>query len=116
MNDFRWLIEAPSQHYLAVQHLSMSDNFEWTRDHDRALAFRSEDQADGLMMAVRQMDRERGGLLFAFEATLGNARPVEHGWMNAPIDEAAQDASVERFKQRLTTMMIDAASRINAAR
>lgn len=32
------------------------------------------------------------------------------------IDEAARDASVERFKQRLTKMMTDAADRINAAR
>jgi hypothetical protein len=82
--DFSWLIEAPGQRYLAVQRLHMSDNFEWTADHDKALAFRSRDQADALMMAVRQMDRQINGFdkgLFAFEATLGNAVPVEHGWM-----------------------------------
>lgn len=82
MNQFRWLIEAPGTKYLAIQRLSMSDNFEWTSDHNKALAFRSKEQADALMMAVRQMDREyRGGQLFAFEAMLGNARPTEHGWI-----------------------------------
>jgi len=87
--DFRWLIEAPGQKYLAVQRLNMSDNFEWTADHDKALAFRSQKQADALMMAVRQIDRElherrasTGAFsLFSFETALGNARPVEHGWM-----------------------------------
>lgn len=91
MTDFRWLIEAPGQKYLAVQRLSGSDNFEWTSDHNRALAFRSMEQADALMMAVRQMDREMialrnhgalsWGELFAFEPKLGNAKAVEHGWM-----------------------------------
>ena len=83
MKDFRWLIEAPGQRYLAVQRLSMSNNFEWSLDHNAALAFRSEEQADALMMAVRQMDRQINGFdkgLFGFEATLGNAAPVEHGW------------------------------------
>lgn len=81
--DFRWLIEAPGPRYLAVQRLSCQDNFEWTADHDKALAFRSEEQADGCMMAVRQMDRAISGFdkgLFAFEANLGNAKAVEHGW------------------------------------
>lgn len=80
--DFRWLIEAPGARYLAVQRLSMSDNFKWTGDHDKALAFRSKEQADALMMAVRQMDRTyASGALFAFEVTLGNAAAVEHGWI-----------------------------------
>lgn len=84
MSDFRWLIEAPGARYLAVQRLNMSDNFEWTIDHDRAIAFRTQDQADATMMAIRQMDRQINGFdkgLFAFEATLGNARAVEHGWL-----------------------------------
>lgn len=82
MSDFRWLIEAPGARYLAVQRLKMSDNFEWTADHNRALAFRSEEQADALLMAVRQLDiqYQKGGL-FAFERTLGNAKAVEHGWL-----------------------------------
>lgn len=84
MTDFRWLIEAPGPKYLAVQKLHASDNFEWTADHNKALAFRSEQQADELMMAVRQMDRQINGFdkgLFGFECSLGNAKPVEHGWM-----------------------------------
>ena len=83
MTDFRWLIEAPGQRYLAVQRLKVSNNFEWTTDHNKALTFRSQDQADATMMAVRQMDRQINGFdkgLFAFEASLGNAKPVEHGW------------------------------------
>lgn len=87
MSDFRWLIEAPGQRYLAVQRLTTSDNFEWTTDHNRALAFRSEEQADAVMMAVRQMDRQICGSdkhrLFGFEATLGNAWAREHGWVDA---------------------------------
>lgn len=89
--EFRWLIEAPGQRYLSVQRLSASDNFEWTNDHDRALKFVSQMQADALMMALRQLDRELDSLqnngklswgkLFAFETTLGNARAVEHAWM-----------------------------------
>lgn len=96
MSDFRWLIEAPGQRYLAVQRLNMSDNFEWTTDHNKALAFRSQEQADALMMAVRQMDRildshkNHGklswGELFSFEPTLGNAKAVEHGWFRDQID------------------------------
>lgn len=92
-DSFAWLIEAPGQRYLAVQRLKMSDSFEWTTDHNKALRFCSQEQADALMMAVRQMDREIGGLknhnqlssgaLFAFEATLGNAKAVEHGWISA---------------------------------
>lgn len=85
MSDFRWLIEAPGPRYLAVQQLSNSHNFEWTSDHNKALAFRSEEQADALMMAVRQMDRQMTGYgregLFSFEQTIGNAKAVEHGWM-----------------------------------
>jgi len=69
----------------------MSDNFEWTIDHDRALAFRTRDQADALMMAVRQMDRQINGFdkgLFGFEASLGNAAAVEHGWMTPTLPTA----------------------------
>ena len=40
MSDFRWLIEAPGQKYLAVQRLNASAHFEWTADHNKALAFR----------------------------------------------------------------------------
>lgn len=81
-SDFRWLIEAPGTRYLSVQRLTHSNNFKWSTDHNEALAFRSEEQADALMMAVRQVDRDCcKGELFAFEASLGNAKPVEHGWV-----------------------------------
>lgn len=91
MSDFRWLIEAPGQRYLAVQRLSQSHNFIWTEDHDKALVFRTEEQANDLMMAVRQIERQMhdvrgsgfGRSLFGFEATLGNAKAVEHGWLHA---------------------------------
>ena len=89
--DFRWLIEAPGTKYLAVQRLTSSATFEWTADHNKALAFRSEAQADDMMAALRQMDRDHEshlnagklswGKLFAFEPTLGNAKAIEHGWM-----------------------------------
>src|ERR1700728_4234370 len=88
--DFRWLIEAPGIKYLAVQRLTSSATFEWTHDHNKALAFRSEAKADDMMAALRQMDRLHDsfenngklswGKLFAFEPTLGNAKAVEHGW------------------------------------
>lgn len=91
MNDFRWLIEAPGPRYLGVRHLtgaSMYD-FQWTPDYNAALFFKSQEQADLTMMAVRQLanDAPRDsafGLLFAFESSLGNAKAIEHGWMEPP--------------------------------
>ena len=90
-SDFRWLIEAPGTKYLAVQRLTSSATFEWTTDHNKALAFRSEAQADDMIATLRQMDRLHDsyenngklswGKLFAFEPTLGNARAVEHAWV-----------------------------------
>lgn len=74
--DFRWLIEAPGQRYLAPRHLGDYD-FHWTQDHNEALAFRSEAQADGTMMAIRQL----APALFDFERTIGNAKAIEHGWV-----------------------------------
>jgi hypothetical protein len=78
-DDFRWLIEAPGPRYLGVRHLTgvHTYDFVWVEDHNAALAFKTQEQADLTMMAVRQMNRD----LFAFAATLGDARPVEHGWM-----------------------------------
>lgn len=76
MADFRWLIEAPGQRYLAPRHVGGYD-FHWTQDHNEALAFRDEGQADGTMMAIRQL----APALFDFERTLGNAKAVEHGWL-----------------------------------
>jgi hypothetical protein len=76
MTDFRWLIEAPGQRYLATRKITTSHTFHWTEDHNQAVYFRSSEQADGVMMAVRQLAPS----LFEFERTIGNARPVEHGW------------------------------------
>lgn len=74
--DFRWLIEAPGTQYLSIQKLKVGCFFQWTKDHNAALAFRSKEQADGLMMAVRSIKPE----IFAFESQLGAAQPIEHGW------------------------------------
>jgi hypothetical protein len=90
--DFRWLIEAPGRKYLAIQRLSGSNNFKWTEDHNDALAFRSEEQANALMMAVRQWNEVICGGpylgLFGFEVTLGNAKAVEHGFISAALTAA----------------------------
>lgn len=82
--DFAWLIEAPGQHYLAARKLGSSRNFYWTRDHANAIRFASAEQADLTMMAIRDLAPD----LFGFAATLGDARPVEHGWMRCTCDEA----------------------------
>lgn len=76
-DDFRWLIEAPGQRYLAARKLGNYE-FHWTQDHDAAIAFRSEAQADMTMMAIRDL----APVLFDFERTIGNAKAIEHGWIN----------------------------------
>ena len=89
MTDFRWLIEAPGPKYLTVQRFASSADFEWTADHNKALAFSSEAQADDMLAALRQLDRQNDsyagklswGKIFAFERTLSNAKAVEHGWV-----------------------------------
>lgn len=75
-DDFRWLIEAPGPQYLAVQKLQVGCFFQWTKDHNAALAVRSKEQAEDLMMAVRSIKPE----IFGFEPMLGAAQPVEHCW------------------------------------
>lgn len=75
-DSFAWLIEAPGQHYLAARAVAGNEFF-WTQDHDAALRFFSEEQADLAMMAIRQLDPE----LFVFAKTLGEAKPVEHAWI-----------------------------------
>lgn len=85
MGDFRWLIEAPGPRYLSVRSFKggLERDFVWTTNHDDAIALRSQEQAEALMLAVRQMDRDHcGGLLFNFERVLSNAKPVEHGWIS----------------------------------
>lgn len=75
MSNFAWLIEAPGQRYLAARKLG-GYNFHWTADHEKALRFMSEAQADLTMMAIRELAPS----LFSFEVPIGNARAVEHGW------------------------------------
>lgn len=76
-DGFAWLIEAPGQHYLAARAVA-GHKFYWTQDHDAALRFVSEGQADLAMMAIRELDPK----LFGFAETLGEARPIEHSWIN----------------------------------
>jgi hypothetical protein len=45
MDDFRWLIEAPGQRDLGVRKLAVHE-FRLTQDHDNALYFKSQEQAD----------------------------------------------------------------------
>lgn len=78
MTDFAWLIEAPGPRYLAARKVTTSHDFVWHADAALAVRFHSEDQADLVMMAVRQLAPD----LFGFERTLGNAKPVEHGWID----------------------------------
>jgi len=77
MTDFRWLIEAPGQRYLAPRCISRSYDFYWTQDHNKALVFISEAQADMTMMSLRGL----APALFGFATTLGDARAIEHAWM-----------------------------------
>ena len=77
MTDFAWLIEAPGPMYLRTRTIGHHPDFGWTHEANEALRFISKDQADGVMMAVRRMEPA----LFAFESTLGNAWPREHGWL-----------------------------------
>lgn len=74
---FAWLIEAPGPNYLGTRDFGHYPEFYWTRDHTKATRFCSKAQADGVMMAVRQLSPA----LFAFAISLGEALPVEHGWV-----------------------------------
>ncbi len=78
-DSYAWLIEAPGIRYLRVQSLSASDTFDWTVEHEKALRFHSKTQADAVMRAVRALAPH----LFAFERNLGDAKPVEHAWINS---------------------------------
>ena len=74
---FCWLIEAPGQNYLGTRTIGHHPDFYWTREPEKAVRLFSEAQADGVMMAVRQAFPS----LWAFAVNLGEARPVEHGWL-----------------------------------
>jgi len=74
--EYGWLIEAPGTQYLEAHKMGNGYYFRWTRDHDKAIRFHSEEQADLTMMAIRTLAPK----LFDFANTLGMSRPVEHGW------------------------------------
>ena len=82
---FAWMIEAPGPHYLRTRKVP-GPSFTWTKDPNEGLRFASKEQADGVLMAVRELEPE----LFDFEKNLGNAWPVEHGWHgeHAPAEES----------------------------
>ena len=79
-DQFAWVIEAPGQRYLAPREIGLHYHFHWTQDHNLALRFYSREQADLTMMAIRDFNPS----LFAFAVNLGDAHPVEHGWMDTP--------------------------------
>jgi hypothetical protein len=89
MSNFAWLIEAPGPRYLAPRKINNMYDFVWTQDHNLALQFKDEAQADLTMMAIRAL----APALFGFEVTLGNARPAEHGWMEAGNAELTKENS-----------------------
>jgi hypothetical protein len=105
MTTFRWLIEAPGPRYLGVRELTSRHDFIWTSDHDKALRFETQEQADLMMNALRCLDRK----LFGFDETLEPARATEHGWMD-------DGRPADQFRQRLGEMLEGAAERINAVR
>lgn len=72
-----WLIEAPGPRYLGTREIGHSNSFYWTADANAATRFADAKQADGVMMAVRQLEPS----LFAFAVLLGDAWPREHKWL-----------------------------------
>ena len=82
--QFCWMIEAPGPHYLRARVLSNCYDFCWTPNPHEGLRFYSKEQADVSMMAIRGL----APALFAFALTLGDARPVEHGFELAAFDAA----------------------------
>lgn len=54
MNKICWLIEMQGPSYLSVRH-SGGYEFNWTDDVYQALRFANQEQADKVMMAVRQL-------------------------------------------------------------
>lgn len=70
-----WLVEAPGPRYLATRKVGR-DEFYWSVNVSQATRFWSREQADGVMMALRELSPD----LFAFAATLGDAWPREKGF------------------------------------
>ena len=80
MTEFSWLVEAPGPRYLGTREIGHQTSFYWTADAVKAVRFFSREQADGVMMAVRELNPD----LWAFARNLGEAWPREHGWIDAP--------------------------------
>lgn len=87
MTEFAWLIEAPGPRYLGTREIGHYPEFFWTDDTNAATRFMAAWQADGVMMAVRRMEPA----LFAFAVNLGDARPTEHGYLEAFDIETASN-------------------------
>lgn len=104
---FAWVIEAPGQNYLGTREIGHHPEFYWTPDHAKATRFISKAQADGVMMAVRRMKPA----LWAFAANLGEARPVEHGWLATPspdrLTKALEEASPFSIEAQLAECLND---------
>ncbi len=79
--EFAWLIEAPGQQYLTACKIANLYTFKWTKDHLLAIRFWNQEQADSMMMAIRELDKE----LFGFAVTLGDAQAVQHSWLSASV-------------------------------
>lgn len=73
-SEFAWLIEGPGSCYLAVQKAG-GHWFHWTRDHNAAICFHTREQAEAVMMAVRELKPD------LFPGTFGEPKPVAHGWL-----------------------------------
>lgn len=104
MTSFCWLIEAPGTRYLGARQCPIAYyEFHWTQDHNAALRFRTEQDADLTMMAIRQLAPK----LFGFAETLGDARAIEHGWMRepSPVDFLRDEAA--KFNSRAQDLCDD---------
>jgi hypothetical protein len=77
MTTFSWLIESPGPHYLRVLGSDNNAHFQWATDANKAIRFYDRVQADAVYSALRAIVPT----LFAFEAILTNAKPVEHGFL-----------------------------------
>lgn len=75
MNEVFWAIEMQGPAYLTVRHAGGYE-FCWTEDIHKALRFENREQADLVMMAVRQL---RGDLFPPCLTRIPCA--VEHAWV-----------------------------------
>ena len=75
-NCFGWLIEMQGPAYLAARTCG-GHVFHWTNDPLKGIRFFSREQADQVMMAVRQLVPD------LFPACVTQPpKPVEHGWLD----------------------------------